>query len=66
MRASPALMRSDRRMFSCFAMVAMMEITASLKMPVESKYCSQIVRQGDPDHALVNSRRRWWVRRGAS
>jgi hypothetical protein len=33
-------MRSDLRMFSCLAMVAMIEITASLKMPVESRYCS--------------------------
>ncbi len=33
-------MRSDRRRFSCFAMVAMMEMTESLKMPVESRYCS--------------------------
>jgi hypothetical protein len=36
----PARMRSDRRKFSCLAMVAIMDITASLKTPVESKYCS--------------------------
>lgn len=39
-RASPATTRSDRRMFSCLAMVARMDSTASLKMPVESRYCS--------------------------
>ena len=36
---SVAVMRSDRRTFSCLPMVAMIDTTASLKIPVESRYC---------------------------
>jgi hypothetical protein len=37
--------RSDSRTRSCFAIVARIEITASLKIPQESKYCSRALEQ---------------------
>jgi hypothetical protein len=45
---SVAVMRSDRRTFSCLPMVAMIETTASLKIPVESRYCSVYERHATP------------------
>jgi len=39
-RSSPATVRSLNRTRSCFATVASIEITASLNIPQESRYCS--------------------------
>jgi hypothetical protein len=44
-RAKPALVRSARRMRSCFASAAIIAITASLKTPHESKYGSETIPQ---------------------
>jgi hypothetical protein len=43
-RARPARTRSLSRILSCFAIVARMEMTASLKIPQESKYGSVKLR----------------------
>jgi hypothetical protein len=50
---SPSLTIPTRRTFSCIAMVAMMEITASLKIPVESRYRSEKVRYATVDELRV-------------
>jgi hypothetical protein len=39
-----AVMRSDRRTFSCLPIVAMIETAAFLKIPLESRYCSVKLR----------------------
>jgi hypothetical protein len=51
--ASPAMVRSLRRIRSCLAIGASIESTASLKMPQESGYCSVKLLQPTPNGALL-------------